>query len=82
VPGTVKVVPVTVRKVDNQLLKFILERRHPDYRERVEESGTIDIHVLMDNLNFGRQRVAEEKAEREAAEKAECDAAEPELPPG
>jgi hypothetical protein len=82
VPGTGKVVPVTVRKVDNQLLKFILERRHPDYRERVEESGTVDIHVLMDNLNAGRQRVAEEKAEREAAESAERDAAVPEVGQG
>jgi hypothetical protein len=33
----------------------------------------------MDNLNAGRQRVAEEKAEREAAEKAKRDAAVPPL---
>jgi len=82
VPGTGKVVPVTVRRVDNQLLRFILERRHPEYRERVEESGAVDIHVLMDNLNAGRQRVAEEKAERDAEEKAKRDSAAPVRPPG
>jgi hypothetical protein len=81
-PSTGKVVPVTVRRIDNQLLRFILERRHPEYRERVEESGTVDIHVLMENLNVGRQRVAEEKAERDAEEKAKCDATAPALPPG
>lgn len=73
-PGTGKVVPVTVRRIDNQLLRFILERRHPEYRERVEESGAVDIHMLIENLNAGRQRVAEEKAER--------DATAPALPPG
>jgi hypothetical protein len=67
---------VTVRRIDNQLLRFILERRHPEYRERVEESGAVDVHVMMENLNAGRQRVAEEKAEREAAENAEREAAE------
>jgi hypothetical protein len=82
VPGTGKVVPVTVRRVDNQLLRFILERRHPEYREHVEESGALDIHVQMDNLNAGRQRVVEEKAERDAEEKARRDAAAPVLPPG
>jgi hypothetical protein len=80
--GTDKVVPVTVRRIDNQLLRFILESRHPEYRERVEESGTVDIHVLMDNLNAGRQRVAEEKAEREAAENAERGAAVPKVGQG
>jgi hypothetical protein len=80
--GTGKVVPVTVRRIDNQLLRFILESRHPEYRERLEESGTVDIHVLMGNLNAGRQRVAGEKAERDAEEKAKCDAAAPALPPG
>jgi hypothetical protein len=82
VPGTGKVVPVTVRKVDNQLLRFILERRHPDYRERGQESGAVGIHVLMDNLNSGRQRVVEEKAERDAEEKARRDATAPVLSPG
>ena len=81
-PGTGKVVAVTVRRIDNQLLRFILERRHPEYRERVEESGAVDIHVLMENLNAGRQRVAEEKAERDAEEKAKRDAAAPVLPQG
>ena len=81
-PGTGKVVPVTVRRIDNQLLRFILERRHPEYRERVEESGTVDIHVLMDNLNAGRQRVADEKAEREAEENAKRDAAVPKVDRG
>jgi hypothetical protein len=66
-PDTGKVVYVTVTKFDNQLLRFILERRHPEYRERVEESGAVDIHVLMENLNAGRQRDAEEKAKRDAA---------------
>jgi hypothetical protein len=69
-PDTGKVVPVTVRRIDNQLLRFILERRHPEYRERVEESGAVDIHVLMENLNAGRQRVADEKAERDSEGKA------------
>ena len=81
--GTGKVVPITVRKIDNQLLRFILERRHPDYRERVdlEAAGAVEIHKLMANLNAGRQRVAEEKAEREAQQKAnECEVAEPEVP--
>jgi hypothetical protein len=81
-PGTGKVVPVTVRKTDNQLLRFILERRHPEYRERLEASGTVDIHVLMDNLNAGRQRVADEKAEREAAENAVRDSAVPKVDRG
>jgi hypothetical protein len=81
--GTGKVVPITVRKIDNQLLRFILERRHPDYRERVdlEAAGAVEIHKLMANLNAGRQRVAEEKAEREAQQKVnECEVAEPEVP--
>ena len=81
-PGTGKVVPVTVRRIDNQLLRFILERRHPEYRERVEESAAVDIHMLIENLNAGRQRVAEEKAERDAEEKAKRDATAPALPPG
>jgi hypothetical protein len=70
-------------KIDNQLLRFILERRHPDYRERVdlEAAGAVEIHKLMANLNAGRQRVAEEKAEREAQQKVnECEVAEPEVP--
>jgi hypothetical protein len=29
-----RMVPVTVPKINNQLLRFIVERRHPDYRER------------------------------------------------
>jgi hypothetical protein len=77
-PRTGKVVPVTVRRIDNQLLRFILERRHPDYRERVEQSGAVDIHLLMENLNAGRQRVAEEEAERNAEETAKRDATPPE----
>ena len=81
-PGTGKVVLVTVRRIDNQLLRFILERRHPEYRERVEESAAVDIHMLIENLNAGRQRVAEEKAERDAEEKAKRDATAPALPPG
>ena len=80
--STGKVVPVTVRRIDNQLLRFILERRHPEYRERVEESAAVDIHMLIENLNAGRQRVAEEKAERDAEEKAKRDATAPALPPG
>jgi hypothetical protein len=65
-PDTGNLVAVMVRKFDNRLLQFILERRHPEYRERGEESGTDDIHRIMENLNLGRQRVAEEQAEREA----------------
>lgn len=76
-PGTGKVVPVTVRRIDNQLLRFVLERQHPEYREHVEESGTVDIHLLTENLNAGRQLVAEEKAARESEEKDERDAAAP-----
>ena len=49
---------------------FILERRHPEYCERVEDSSAVDIHVLMENLNAGRQRVAVENAERDAEQKA------------
>jgi hypothetical protein len=78
-PGTGNLVPVTVRKIDNHLLQFILERRHPDYREHVEESGTVDIHRMMENLNLGRQRVAEEQAEREAQDKP--DSTPPAVPP-
>ena len=65
-PGTGNVIPVMVRKIDNRLLQFILERRHPDYRERVEESGAVYIQRMIENLNLGRQRVAEEQAERQA----------------
>ncbi len=36
---------------------FILERRHPEYRECAADSGAVDIHVLMEDLNAGRQRV-------------------------
>jgi hypothetical protein len=42
----------------------------------------VDIHMLIENLNAGRQRVAEEKAERDAEEKAKRDATAPALPPG
>jgi len=77
-PGTGEVVPVTVRRIDNQLLRFLLERRHPKYREREEESGAVDIHVLIENLNVGRQRVAAEKAQRDAEEKALRDSIGPE----
>jgi hypothetical protein len=80
-PATGKVGAVTVRKIDNQLLRFVLERRHPEYREHVEESGAVDIHVLMENLNTGRQRVAEERAKRDAEEKATREAADSALRP-
>ncbi len=40
--------------VDNN---FVLERGHPEYRERVADSGAVDIHVLMEDLNAARQRV-------------------------
>jgi hypothetical protein len=36
----------------------------------------------MDNLNAGRQRVAEERAERDAEQKAQRDADAPAPPPG
>lgn len=68
--GTGKVVPVTVRRIDNQLLRFILERRHAEYRERLEEPDTVDIRVLMENLNAGRQRAAAEYRQREEARRA------------
>jgi hypothetical protein len=71
-PGTGQVVPVTVRRIDNQLLRFILERRHPDYRERVEDSGAVDIHVQMEHLNAGRQRVADAKKARDAEDAEEA----------
>src|SRR4051812_18690348 len=35
-PGSGKLVPVTVRRVDNNLLRFLLERRHAEFRPRVE----------------------------------------------
>jgi hypothetical protein len=38
---TDELVPVTVRKIDNQLLMFVLKNRHPDYRERLEHSGKL-----------------------------------------
>jgi hypothetical protein len=38
---TGELVPVTVRKIDNQLLMFVLKSRHPDYRERLEHSGKL-----------------------------------------
>ena len=40
-PDTGELVPVTVRKIDNQLLMFVLKNRHPDYRERLEHSGKL-----------------------------------------
>jgi len=52
--------------VDNN---FILERRHPEYRERSADSGAVDIHVLMEDLNAGRQRVG--RGERRARRRAE-----------
>ena len=39
--ATGEMVPVTVRKIDNQLLMFVLRNRHPDYRERLEHSGKV-----------------------------------------
>jgi len=49
---------------------FILERRHPEYRERVADSGAADIHVLMEDLNAGRQRVGRGRGARDAEQKA------------
>ncbi len=43
-PVTGKSVPVTVPRIDNQLLRFILESRHPKYRERVE-GGSIHFYA-------------------------------------
>jgi hypothetical protein len=63
---------MTVRRTDNQLLKFILERRHPEYRDRVEDSGTVDIHVMMENLNAARQRAADAKKARDAEDAEEA----------
>ena len=40
-PDTSELVPVTVRKIDNQLLMFVLKNRHRDYRERLEHSGKL-----------------------------------------
>ena len=40
-PDTGELAPVTVRKIDNQLLMFVLKNRHPDYRERLEHSGKL-----------------------------------------
>jgi hypothetical protein len=65
-PGSGKVVPLTVRRIDNRLLRFILKCRHPEYRERTEKSSAVDVHRLMEKLNAGRQRVAQERVEREA----------------
>ena len=48
---------------------FILERRHPEYRERVADSGAADIHVLMEDLNAARQRVG--RGEHGARRRAE-----------
>ena len=48
------------------MLKFILERRHPEYRDRVEDSGAVEIQVMMENLNAGRKRAADAKCAREA----------------
>jgi hypothetical protein len=48
------------------LLKFILERRHPEYRDRVEDSGAVEIQMMMENLNAGRKRSADAKRAREA----------------
>jgi hypothetical protein len=73
---TGKLIPVTVRRVDNQLLRFILERRNPDYRERVADSGAVEVQRMMENLNAGRQRVAEEKAQREVQENRKLDSPE------
>jgi hypothetical protein len=53
-------------RTDNQLLKFILERRHPEYRDRVEDSGAVEIQMMMENLNAGRKRSADAKRAREA----------------
>src|SRR6266481_6389593 len=40
--------PLTIRKVDNGLLQFILRSRHPEYRERVEVLNELDINVVME----------------------------------
>ncbi len=57
----------TTARTDNRLLRFILERRHPEYRDRVEDSGAVEIHVMMENLDAGRKRAADAKRAREAA---------------
>jgi len=61
--------PLTVRKIDNRLLEFVLSRRHPDFKEKIEHSGELDLNVLMEKLNAGRQRVAD--AKRQAGDSAE-----------
>lgn len=33
--------PLTQRKIDNRLLEFMLERRHPNFREKAEVSGPL-----------------------------------------
>jgi hypothetical protein len=58
----VKAGPLTVRRIDNRLVEFVLKNRHPEYRERVEVSGELSLRDLTARLNAGRQRVAAAKA--------------------
>jgi hypothetical protein len=57
--------PLKLRRIDNRLLEFVLKNRHPEYRERVEHSGELDINILMERLNAGRKLVADEKVKRD-----------------
>ena len=54
--------PLTIRRIDNRLVEFVLKNRHPEYRERVEVSGELSLRDLTARLNAGRQRVAAAKA--------------------
>jgi hypothetical protein len=62
--------PRCIRKVDNKLLQFCLEARHPDYKPTVKVKGEIDINLLISRINSGRERAAREETERLAAEAA------------
>ena len=77
-PDTGELIPLTVRKFDNRLLAFLLERRHPAHARRMQPSAESPSD-LAERLDAGRRRVAKEKArrdaEREAEEKAKRDAA-------
>lgn len=59
--------PLTIRKIDNRLMEFILKNRHPEYRERIQVSGTIDLRDQTERINAGRQKEAEFKAARDKA---------------
>jgi hypothetical protein len=59
------VVPVTVRRIDNQLLQFLLERRDPEYDQCPEDSDAVEFHVMLQDLNADRQPVPEAKKARD-----------------